>query len=79
MLITWPSVLLIVHALVGVTLLGAITHQLISMYLRRSGPRGVGFIDRYTMRLAPTDVARQLAPVVMALIRMFAAADDWQF
>ncbi len=38
--------LLILHSLVGVTLLGAITHQSVSL-LRRGAPAGGSFIDRY--------------------------------
>jgi hypothetical protein len=41
------TTLLIFHALVGVTLLGAITHQSVSM-LRRPTARTGSFIDRYT-------------------------------
>src|ERR1700753_2317341 len=41
-------VLLIVHGLVGVALLGAITHQLVSMVRKRSGVRSGTFIDCYT-------------------------------
>jgi hypothetical protein len=42
------TVLLILHALVGVTLLGAITHQLVSA-LRRPKPARTGsFFDRYS-------------------------------
>jgi hypothetical protein len=41
------TALLILHALVGVSLLGAITHQLVSMYRRRAVRSG-SFIDRYT-------------------------------
>jgi hypothetical protein len=39
--------LLILHSLVGVALLGAITHQLVSMHRRRKQRSG-SFIDRYT-------------------------------
>jgi hypothetical protein len=39
--------LLILHGLVGVALLGALTHQVVSM-LRRSGDRGTSFYHRYT-------------------------------
>ena len=39
--------LLILHSLVGVALLGAITHQLVSMHRRRARRSG-SFIDRYT-------------------------------
>ena len=39
--------LLILHSLVGVALLGAITHQLVSMHRRRAQRSG-SFIDRYT-------------------------------
>lgn len=42
------TTLLILHALVGVSLLGAITHQLVSMYRRRTAVRTGSFIDRYT-------------------------------
>lgn len=43
-----PTVIeLILHSLVGVALLGAITHQLVSIY-RKPRPRGPGFYDRYT-------------------------------
>jgi hypothetical protein len=31
-----PTLLLILHSLVGVALLGAITHQLVSLYRRRA-------------------------------------------
>ena len=48
MLITATSALLIIHALVGIALLGAITHQVVSLYLKRVGPRGTSFIGRYT-------------------------------
>jgi len=41
------TTLLILHALVGVTLLGAITHQSVSM-LRRVTTRTGSFIDRYS-------------------------------
>ena len=41
------TLLLILHSLVGVALLGAITHQLVSMYRRRKVRTG-SFIDRYT-------------------------------
>lgn len=41
------TALLILHGLVGVALLGAITHQLVSMYRRRTARSG-SFIDRYT-------------------------------
>ena len=41
------TALLILHALVGVSLLGAITHQLVSMYRRRTVRTG-SLIDRYT-------------------------------
>ena len=41
------TALLILHGLVGVALLGAITHQLVSMYRRRTKRSG-SFIDRYT-------------------------------
>jgi hypothetical protein len=41
------TALLILHGLVGVALLGAITHQLVSMYRRRTVRSG-SFIDRYT-------------------------------
>jgi hypothetical protein len=41
------TALLILHALVGVSLLGAITHQLVSMYRRRTARTG-SFVDRYT-------------------------------
>jgi hypothetical protein len=46
--ITGTTVLLILHSLVGVALLGAITHQVISMYRKRAGVRSGSFIDRYT-------------------------------
>jgi hypothetical protein len=39
--------LLILHSLVGVALLGAITHQLVSMLRRRRVP-ALSFVDRYT-------------------------------
>jgi hypothetical protein len=38
---------LILHALIGVALLGAITHQMVSA-LRHGSARGRSFIDRYT-------------------------------
>ena len=41
------TTLLILHSLVGVTLLGAITHQGVSV-LRRGTTRSGSFIDRYT-------------------------------
>ena len=41
------TALFILHGLVGVALLGAITHQLVSMYRRRT-VRGPSFVDRYT-------------------------------
>jgi hypothetical protein len=42
------TVLLILHALMGVTLLGAITHQLVSALRRPRGVRSGSFIDRYS-------------------------------
>src|SRR6185312_3584789 len=47
MLISGITLLLILHSLVGVALLGAITHQLVSMHRRRKVRSG-SFIDRYT-------------------------------
>ena len=41
------TTLLILHGLVGVALLGAITHQLVSM-LRKRKARSGSFVDRYT-------------------------------
>jgi hypothetical protein len=41
------TALLILHGLVGVALLGAITHQLVSVFRRRTARTG-SFIDRYT-------------------------------
>lgn len=41
------TALLILHGLIGVTLLGAITHQMVSL-LRRHTARSGSFIDRYT-------------------------------
>ena len=41
------TVLLIAHGLVSVALIGAITHQAVSV-LRTSVPRGTSFVDRYT-------------------------------
>lgn len=41
------TALLILHGLVGVTLLGAITHQAVSLF-RRSAARSGSFVDRYT-------------------------------
>jgi hypothetical protein len=41
------TVLLILHGLVGVALLGAITHQLVSMWRRRTKRSG-SFVDRYS-------------------------------
>jgi hypothetical protein len=41
------TALLILHGLVGVALLGAITHQLVSMFRRRTVRSG-SFVDRYT-------------------------------
>jgi hypothetical protein len=41
------TALLILHGLVGVALLGAITHQLVSV-LRRHTVRSGSFVDRYT-------------------------------
>jgi hypothetical protein len=41
------TLLLILHSLVGVTLLGAITHQAVSMFRRRAVRDG-SFVDRYT-------------------------------
>jgi len=41
------TALLILHGLVGVTLLGAITHQMASL-LRRHTARSGSFVDRYT-------------------------------
>ena len=43
----FTTILLIVHGLVAVALLGAITHQLVSA-LRNRPARSLGFIDRYT-------------------------------
>jgi hypothetical protein len=52
MIINFITVLLIIHGLVGVALLGAITHQLVSMWrrpgLRAAGGRSGSFVDRYT-------------------------------
>jgi hypothetical protein len=48
MLISGITLVLILHSLVGVALLGAITHQLVSMYRRPKPPRSGSFIDRYT-------------------------------
>lgn len=42
------TILLVLHGLVGVALLGAITHQVISMLRKRSGTRSGSFVDRYT-------------------------------
>jgi hypothetical protein len=47
MLISGVTLLLILHSLVGVALLGAITHQLVSMWRKRRARSG-SFIDRYT-------------------------------
>jgi hypothetical protein len=47
MIINFVTVLLIIHGLVGVALLGAITHQLVSMWRRRTKRSG-SFVDRYT-------------------------------
>ena len=41
------TALLIVHGLVGVVLLGAITHQMVSLYRTRPGRSG-SFLERYT-------------------------------
>jgi hypothetical protein len=41
------TALLIFHGLVGVALLGAITHQTVSLF-RRRGVRNATFVDRYT-------------------------------
>jgi hypothetical protein len=41
------TTLLIIHGLVGVALLGAITHQMVSAFRRRQARNG-SFIDRYT-------------------------------
>jgi hypothetical protein len=41
------TALLILHGLVGVALLGAITHQLVSVFRRRTVRSG-SFVDRYT-------------------------------
>jgi hypothetical protein len=41
------TALLILHGLVGVALLGAITHQSVSLF-RRSAARSGSFVDRYT-------------------------------
>jgi len=41
------TVLLIIHGLVAVALLGAITHQAVSV-VRGSGPRSTSFTSRYT-------------------------------
>jgi hypothetical protein len=46
-MITAISGLLLLHVLVAVALLGAITHQLVSMLRRRPASSG-SFIDRYT-------------------------------
>jgi hypothetical protein len=46
-MISGTILLLILHSLVGVALLGAITHQLVSMLRRRKVPAR-GFIDRYS-------------------------------
>ena len=46
-MINFATILLIIHSLTGVALLGAITHQLISMW-RKRGVRSGSFIDRYT-------------------------------
>lgn len=41
------TALLIIHGLVGVALLGAITHQAVSLFRRRAARSG-SFMDRYT-------------------------------
>jgi hypothetical protein len=41
------SLLLMVHVLVGTALLGAITHQVVSLFRRRASRSG-SFLDRYT-------------------------------
>jgi hypothetical protein len=46
-MISGITLLLIMHSLIGVALLGAITHQLVSMWRRRKVRTG-SFIDRYT-------------------------------
>lgn len=43
--ITW---LLILHALIGVALLGAVTHQAVSLLRKRSTPHSGSFLNRYT-------------------------------
>jgi hypothetical protein len=47
------TLLLILHGLVGVALLGALTHQTVSM-LRRRAAHGAAFLDRYGGVNAPT-------------------------
>jgi len=47
------TLLLIIHGLVGVALLGALTHQTVSM-LRQRAARGTAFVDRYCGVSAPT-------------------------
>jgi len=68
MLITGTSALLILHALVGVALLGAITHQVVSLYLKRGGPRGTTFLGRYSSVNTQTFVLAIVAIYVLQVI-----------
>jgi hypothetical protein len=57
------TALLILHGLVGVALLGVMTHQTMSVLRRRGRPSG-SFLDRYA-RVAPTSFT---APIVLLFV-----------
>jgi hypothetical protein len=62
-----PTVLLIVHGLLAVALLGAITHQVVSVWLPARGPAG-SFVGRFRAVSAPSYANAIVALYVLTFV-----------